>query len=233
MTTACWWSTASWSRRRAARRARRRRRRAHDRAAHRHREPGPAPRRRPREGADAAGARRAGAQDAGARRAHTPSPCPPAGRSCRCAGPPTSRPAAPPPMSPTSSTPTTARWPCARSRAIGLDVGGVDFLSPGHHARATASVGGGICEVNAAPGFRMHVAPSEGTPRDVAGAGDRHAVPARLARARADRRDHRHQRQDHDRAHAGAHRQDGRLHARPHHHRRRLHRRRSAPSPAT
>ena len=28
--------------------------------------------------------------------------------------------------------------------------------------------GGGICEVNAAPGFRMHVAPSEGKPRDVA-----------------------------------------------------------------
>ncbi|MCK5362493.1 MAG: cyanophycin synthetase, partial [Gammaproteobacteria bacterium] len=28
---------------------------------------------------------------------------------------------------------------------------------------------GAICEVNAGPGFRMHVAPSEGTPRDVAG----------------------------------------------------------------
>ncbi|MEM9600467.1 MAG: Mur ligase family protein, partial [Pseudomonadota bacterium] len=30
--------------------------------------------------------------------------------------------------------------------------------------------GAGICEINAAPGFRMHVAPSEGKPRDVAGA---------------------------------------------------------------
>ena len=30
-------------------------------------------------------------------------------------------------------------------------------------------VGGAIVEVNAAPGFRMHVAPSEGEPRDVAG----------------------------------------------------------------
>ncbi len=30
-------------------------------------------------------------------------------------------------------------------------------------------MGGGICEVNAAPGFRMHVAPTEGKPRDVAG----------------------------------------------------------------
>ncbi|MCW5568437.1 MAG: cyanophycin synthetase, partial [Dokdonella sp.] len=53
-------------------------------------------------------------------------------------------------------------------RAIGLDVGGVDFLSP-NIAESYRKVGGGICEVNAAPGFRMHVSPSEGTPRDAAG----------------------------------------------------------------
>ena len=53
-------------------------------------------------------------------------------------------------------------------RAIGLDVGGVDFLST-NIAESYKAIGGGICEVNAAPGFRMHVAPSEGTPRDVAG----------------------------------------------------------------
>jgi len=53
-------------------------------------------------------------------------------------------------------------------RAIGLDVGGVDFLSP-NIAESYKSVGGGICEINAAPGFRMHVSPSEGTPRDAAG----------------------------------------------------------------
>ncbi|HET9445696.1 MAG TPA: cyanophycin synthetase, partial [Steroidobacteraceae bacterium] len=52
-------------------------------------------------------------------------------------------------------------------RAIGLDVGGVDFLSS-NIAESYRTIGGGICEVNAAPGFRMHVAPSEGTPRDVA-----------------------------------------------------------------
>jgi cyanophycin synthetase len=52
--------------------------------------------------------------------------------------------------------------------AIGLDVGGVDFLCP-DIAESYKTVGGGICEVNAAPGFRMHVAPSEGTPRDAAG----------------------------------------------------------------
>ncbi|MBW8850073.1 MAG: cyanophycin synthetase [Xanthomonadales bacterium] len=53
-------------------------------------------------------------------------------------------------------------------KAIGLDVGGVDFLST-NIAESYKRIGGGICEVNAAPGFRMHVAPSEGKPRDVAG----------------------------------------------------------------
>jgi cyanophycin synthetase len=53
-------------------------------------------------------------------------------------------------------------------RAIGLDVGGVDFISP-NIAESYKTIGGAICEVNAAPGFRMHVAPSEGTPRDAAG----------------------------------------------------------------
>ena len=53
-------------------------------------------------------------------------------------------------------------------RAIGLDVGGVDFLST-NIAESYKKVGGGICEINAAPGFRMHVSPSEGMPRDAAG----------------------------------------------------------------
>ncbi|MEO6926030.1 MAG: cyanophycin synthetase [Rhodanobacter sp.] len=53
-------------------------------------------------------------------------------------------------------------------RAIGLDVGGVDFLST-NIAESYKKIGGGICEINAAPGFRMHVSPSEGTPRDAAG----------------------------------------------------------------
>jgi cyanophycin synthetase len=52
-------------------------------------------------------------------------------------------------------------------RAVGLDVGGVDFLTK-NITESYRKIGGGICEVNAAPGFRMHVAPSEGTPRDVA-----------------------------------------------------------------
>lgn len=53
-------------------------------------------------------------------------------------------------------------------KAIGLDVGGVDFLTP-NITESYRKHGGAICEVNAAPGFRMHSAPSEGRPRDVAG----------------------------------------------------------------
>ncbi|MFP5356072.1 MAG: cyanophycin synthetase family protein, partial [Gemmatimonadota bacterium] len=53
-------------------------------------------------------------------------------------------------------------------KAIGLDVGGVDFLTP-DISQSYKDSGGAICEVNAAPGYRMHMAPSEGKPRDVAG----------------------------------------------------------------
>ncbi|HXO27851.1 MAG TPA: cyanophycin synthetase [Thermoanaerobaculia bacterium] len=53
-------------------------------------------------------------------------------------------------------------------RALGLDVGGVDFIAP-DISRSYKEAGGAIVEINAAPGFRMHTAPTEGTPRDVAG----------------------------------------------------------------
>jgi cyanophycin synthetase len=52
--------------------------------------------------------------------------------------------------------------------AVGLDVGGVDFLID-DITKSYKDIGGAIVEVNAAPGFRMHVAPSEGQGRDVAG----------------------------------------------------------------
>lgn len=51
--------------------------------------------------------------------------------------------------------------------AIGLDVAGVDFIAPDIR-RSVRETGGGVIEVNAAPGFRMHLEPSEGKPRDVA-----------------------------------------------------------------
>ena len=53
-------------------------------------------------------------------------------------------------------------------QSVGLDVGGVDFLTP-DITRSYKEIGGAIVEINAAPGFRMHVAPSEGKPRDVSG----------------------------------------------------------------
>ena len=54
-------------------------------------------------------------------------------------------------------------------RAIGPDVGAVDFLTT-DITKSYRETGGGICEINAGPGLRMHIAPSEGTPRDVGGA---------------------------------------------------------------
>jgi cyanophycin synthetase len=50
---------------------------------------------------------------------------------------------------------------------IGLDVCGVDFVCP-DIGRSVRETGGGVIEVNAAPGLRMHIEPSEGAPRDVA-----------------------------------------------------------------
>ncbi len=53
------------------------------------------------------------------------------------------------------------------AKAVGLDVAGVDFITP-DITKSYREIGGAICEINAAPGFRMHVAPTVGTPRDVA-----------------------------------------------------------------
>ena len=50
---------------------------------------------------------------------------------------------------------------------IGLDIAGIDLISPDIR-RPVRETGGGVIEVNAAPGFRMHLEPSEGPPRDVA-----------------------------------------------------------------
>jgi cyanophycin synthetase len=53
------------------------------------------------------------------------------------------------------------------SRIIGLDICGIDFLTP-DISRPGTEVGGAVIEVNAGPGFRMHLAPAEGLPRNVA-----------------------------------------------------------------
>ena len=53
------------------------------------------------------------------------------------------------------------------SRIIGLDVAGIDIMAE-NLTQPLRESGGAILEVNAAPGFRMHLAPSEGLPRNVA-----------------------------------------------------------------
>ncbi|HEX8649920.1 MAG TPA: cyanophycin synthetase [Pyrinomonadaceae bacterium] len=53
------------------------------------------------------------------------------------------------------------------ARIIGLDVAGIDAVAP-DLTRPLTENGGGIIEVNAAPGFRMHIAPSDGLARNVA-----------------------------------------------------------------
>jgi cyanophycin synthetase len=53
------------------------------------------------------------------------------------------------------------------ARVIGLDIAGIDFICP-DISLPVSEVGGGIVEVNAAPGFRMHTHPTEGEAQYVA-----------------------------------------------------------------
>jgi cyanophycin synthetase len=52
------------------------------------------------------------------------------------------------------------------ARVVGLDIAGVDVVA-GDIRRPLEEQGGVVVEVNAAPGLRMHLAPSSGTPRPV------------------------------------------------------------------
>ncbi len=53
------------------------------------------------------------------------------------------------------------------ARVVGLDVAGIDFMAV-DITDPVREVGGGIVEVNAAPGFRMHTHPTVGEPQYVA-----------------------------------------------------------------
>jgi cyanophycin synthetase len=53
------------------------------------------------------------------------------------------------------------------AQVTGLDVAGIDFLTP-DISQPVRETGGAIVEVNAAPGFRMHTHPTEGEPQYVA-----------------------------------------------------------------
>jgi cyanophycin synthetase len=57
---------------------------------------------------------------------------------------------------------------CERiAKVIGLDICGIDIMAESL-SEPLEETGGVVLEVNAAPGFRMHLAPSEGQPRNVA-----------------------------------------------------------------
>ena len=59
------------------------------------------------------------------------------------------------------------RLTCERiARIVGMDCIGIDIVAPGLDRPLPAEAG--IVEVNAAPGFRMHLEPTEGKARDVA-----------------------------------------------------------------
>lgn len=53
------------------------------------------------------------------------------------------------------------------ARIIGLDICGIDIMTPDISVPMHEN-GGAVLEVNAGPGFRMHIAPAEGLPRNVA-----------------------------------------------------------------
>jgi cyanophycin synthetase len=53
------------------------------------------------------------------------------------------------------------------SKIIGLDICGIDIMAPNLKVPISEN-GGAVLEVNAAPGFRMHIEPSEGIARNVA-----------------------------------------------------------------
>ncbi len=70
----------------------------------------------------------------------------------------------------TDLLPEETREICLRAaRTVGLDVAGIDIVCE-DIARPLAAQQGGVIEVNAAPGIRMHQYPSRGTPRDAGGA---------------------------------------------------------------
>jgi len=53
------------------------------------------------------------------------------------------------------------------AQMIGLDIAGIDFICP-DITEPVRETGGAICEVNAAPGFRMHTHPTIGEPQFIA-----------------------------------------------------------------
>jgi cyanophycin synthetase len=63
--------------------------------------------------------------------------------------------------------PDNAEIAVRAAKVVGLDVCGIDLICE-DISKSVRDHGGVIVEINAAPGFRMHVSPTAGTPRNVA-----------------------------------------------------------------
>lgn len=77
--------------------------------------------------------------------------------------------------------PAVAKMAVEAARVVGLDIAGIDFVSPNVNTPPSIS-GGAIVEVNAAPGLRMHLEPSAGKGRPVGEAIVQSLFPKRDAR---------------------------------------------------
>lgn len=64
--------------------------------------------------------------------------------------------------------PENAELAVRAAKSIGIDIAGIDIVTE-DLSKSILDTGGAIVEVNTAPGIRMHIYPSEGTPRNVAG----------------------------------------------------------------
>ena len=73
--------------------------------------------------------------------------------------------------------PQVAAAAALAARVVGLDIAGIDLVTP-DIARPLAEQGGAIIEVNAGPGLLMHLKPAEGQPRNVGQAIVEHLFPA-------------------------------------------------------
>jgi cyanophycin synthetase len=73
--------------------------------------------------------------------------------------------------------PAVAAQACLAARIVGLDIAGIDIVSP-DIGRPFAATGGAIVEVNAGPGLLMHIKPAEGAPQPVGSAIVDHLFPA-------------------------------------------------------
>lgn len=63
--------------------------------------------------------------------------------------------------------PENAELAVLAAKVIGIDIAGIDIVTE-NISKSILETGGAIVEVNTAPGIRMHIYPSEGTPRNVA-----------------------------------------------------------------